>query len=73
MEQQVVYRTREMQRIEAREGRPMDAILRDLYLDRQLTVEQVADGLGLTKGTISRWLERFGIESRPMSWRRPVA
>lgn len=72
MAQQVVYRTREMQRIEAVEGRPMDAILRDLYVDQELTVAEVAARLGLTKGAISRWLERFGIERRATSWRKAV-
>lgn len=64
MEQQVVYRTREMQRIEARYGEPMGDILRRLYVEDGLTVEKVADQLGYSKGAISRWLERFGIETR---------
>lgn len=53
-----------MQRIEAARGQSMDSILRDLYLDRGLTVEQVGDDLGITKGAASRWLDRFGIERR---------
>lgn len=64
MEQQVVFRTREMQAIEAREGRPMDEILRDLYVTQGLTLEAVGDRLGITKGAASRWLERFGIRAR---------
>lgn len=58
-----------MQRIEAVRGQSMDAILRDLYVDRQLTLEDVAADLGITKGAVSRWLERFGIARRPTSWR----
>lgn len=53
-----------MQRIEARLGRPMDAILRDLYLDQGMTLAAVGAELGVTKGAVSRWLERFGIEAR---------
>lgn len=53
-----------MQRIEAERGRPMDDLLRELYLERELTVEQVGDDLGITKGAASRWLERFGIATR---------
>lgn len=64
MEQQVVYRTREMQRIEASYGEPMGDILRRLYVEDGLTVAQVAERLGFSKGAISRWLERFGIETR---------
>jgi hypothetical protein len=73
MQQQVVYRTREMQRIEAREGRPMDELLRELYLEQEQTVDQIAARFGLTKGAISRWLTTFGIEARPTSWRRKAA
>jgi len=53
-----------MQAIEARLGRPMDEILRDLYVDRGLTLEGVGAELGITKGAVSRWLERFGIPAR---------
>lgn len=53
-----------MQRLEARLGRPMDEILRELYVDRGLTLEQVGAELGITKGAASRWLERFGIDAR---------
>lgn len=53
-----------MQRIEAERKQPMDQILRELYLERKLTVEAVGAELGITKGAASRWLERFGIETR---------
>jgi hypothetical protein len=53
-----------MQSIEARLGRPMDEILRDLYVTRGLTLEAVGTELGITKGAASRWLERFGIPTR---------
>ena len=51
-----------MQVIEAREGRSMDLILRELRVEKGLTVEEVGNQLGITKGAASRWLERFGIE-----------
>lgn len=53
-----------MQRIEATRGRSIEDILRELYIDRGLTVEQVGADLGITKGAASRWLDRFGIETR---------
>lgn len=53
-----------MQRLEARMGKPMDQILRELYVDRGLNVDQVGEELGITKGAVSRWLDRFGIETR---------
>jgi DNA-binding transcriptional ArsR family regulator len=69
MEQQVVYRTREMQDLEAAWGEPMGDILRRLYLEDGLTVEQVGLRLGKSKGAISRWLERFGIPTRGHGYR----
>lgn len=61
MTQQVVLRTREMQLVEARFGRPIEEILRELRIGEDLTVEEVGKRLGITKGAASRWLERFGI------------
>ena len=60
-----------MQSIEAERGKPMDEILRDLYVTRGLTVEGVGADLGITKGAASRWLERFGIEIRRQGAARP--
>lgn len=62
-----------MQRIEADRGRGMDEILRDLYLERGLTVEQVGDDLGITKGAASRWMDRFGIQRRRQGPRTETA
>jgi hypothetical protein len=62
--QQVVYRTRQMQAIEAERGRSLEDILRELYVDRGLTLEEVGSDLGITAGAASRWCERFGIPLR---------
>jgi DNA-binding transcriptional regulator LsrR (DeoR family) len=64
MAQQVLYRTREMQRLEAERGRPIDVLLRDMYEIRGLTLDEIARDLGLSKSAVSRWLERCGIETR---------
>lgn len=53
-----------MQRIEAREGRPMDAVLRDLYVDQGLLLAEVGLRLGLSESSVSRWLAHFDIEAR---------
>ena len=42
----------------------MDEILRDLYVVRGLTLEEVGKDLGITKGAASHWLARFGIPTR---------
>lgn len=53
-----------MQLLEAEHGRPIDELLRSLYVDDELGVEEIAGRLHLTKGTVSRWMARFGIQSR---------
>ena len=53
-----------MQRLEAVHGVPMGDLLRRLYVDEGLTVDQVGAFLGITKGAASRWLDRFGVEIR---------
>lgn len=53
-----------MQLVEARRGKPIEEILRELYIERGLTVGEVGAELGITKGAVSRWLERVGIRTR---------
>lgn len=59
-----------MQEIEAREGRPIEAIVRDLYERQGLTLEQAAGKLGITKSALSRWLPQLGITARRSGPRR---
>lgn len=53
-----------MQFLEAELGRPIDELLREMYEERGLRVEDIATELNLTKGTVSRWLAHFGISTR---------
>jgi len=39
-------------------------LLYELYVERELTTEEVGDRLGVTGWTISRWLDEFGIKTR---------
>jgi hypothetical protein len=50
-----------MQQIEAREGRPIDEILRG-YLAEGLTYDEIGKRLGITKGAVSHWMDRFRVE-----------
>jgi hypothetical protein len=59
-----LIRTREMQVLEATHGKPINELLTELYVTRGLTVDAVGAALGVTKGTVSRWLERCGIPAR---------
>ena len=54
-----------MQLIEAEHGKPIDELLRSLYIDEGLDFDEVGARLGgLSKGTVSRWMARFGIPAR---------
>ena len=53
-----------MQRIEAREGRPLDELLRDLYVDQGLLLSEIGERFGLGESAVSRWLAHFDIPTR---------
>lgn len=53
-----------MQIIEHRLGRPLDEVLRELYVEKGMTVKQVAAELGVSIASVSTWMARFGIEAR---------
>lgn len=61
-----------MQLVEARFGRPIDQLLRELYLDEGLTQSQIAEKLGVRRATVSRWMQVLGIESRYLGQRGRV-
>jgi hypothetical protein len=42
-------------------------VLRDLYVDEEMSTIEVADELGTKSGTISKWLDRHDIEARSIS------
>ena len=54
--------TQPMRRVQARIGRPLDEYIREQYEVR--TQAEIAAALGVTIGTISKWMARLGIEAR---------
>lgn len=56
-----VLKSRAEQIIEARLGRDIRDVLRDLYQDRGLTQEQIAVELGITRSTVVEWMKRHQI------------
>jgi transposase len=54
-----------MQRVEARYGRYLRDLLTEWYVDEGLTLHQIGDRLGITKGAVSRWIDPFSIDTRP--------
>ena len=54
-----------MQVVELRLGRPIEDVIREWHYDDGLSQQEVAARLGLSSGTLSRWMERLGIPVRP--------
>lgn len=50
-----------------RTGRPVDELLRDLYVTRRLSQADIATELGLSRMTVAMWLREYGItrDERP--------
>lgn len=58
--------------VESRTGRQIEALLRDLYVDRRHSQQEIADALSangapVSRALISEWLRDFGIrrDDRP--------
>lgn len=61
MSQQGLFKSREEQAVEARFGRDITDILRDLYHERRLNQAQMAQELGVSRSTVVEWMQRRGI------------
>lgn len=59
-----------MRRVEARLGRPLSEYLTEQY--RVHTLGEIATELGVDAVTVSRWMDRLGIERR-FQGQRPTA
>ena len=51
--------------IERNEGKPIDALLRELYVDKGMTLHAMSGLLGVNAGALSRWMDDYGIPRRP--------
>jgi hypothetical protein len=58
--------TAKMRRVEQATGQPIRVYLMDAYLVRGQSTTEIAADTDTDKGTISRWLARFGIPARPV-------
>lgn len=73
MQGRIHVKTAGMQQVEARFGKPIDALLSELYADQGLTQDQIAEHIAVDVTTVRRWMERFGIVTRWMGPRTPKA
>lgn len=53
--------------VRQRTGREPDALLRELYVDRRHSQEEIAAALGIHRMTVGQWLREYGItrDDRP--------
>ena len=56
--------------VEHRTGRELEPLLRELYVDKRHTQDEIAEALGVHRITVLKWLQDFGV-TRPE--RRDVA
>lgn len=62
--------TQGMQLVEARLGRDLADYLRDAYEVRELAQVDIAAEIGVDAATVSRWMARYGIETRVIGHRK---
>jgi len=53
--------------VAARTGREVDALLRELYVERRYNLTEIGEALGVSRETVRQWLEAAGIsrDDRP--------
>lgn len=54
--------------LEAWQGKPLDKLLVELYIDEDLTVEQISKRLNISVGVIHNYLRKFNIDKQPKLW-----
>ena len=60
----VLLKSRPMQKVEIRLGRPLEEFLDERYNQDGRTQRQIADELGVDDSTVNRWMAALGIEAR---------
>jgi transposase len=59
--------------VHERTGRDVPDLLRDLYVERRYSQQEIADHLGVSRGAIVGWLNRYGISRDDRTPLEPVA
>lgn len=57
-----IFKSRAMLRVEERIGQTLEAYFQDRY--RTLTQTQIAEDLGVSGATVSRWMRELEVETR---------
>ena len=62
MQRNPELRSYPQQIVEAKTGRDVAEYLRELFVDRRLTDDEIADLFGVSRHTILAWRRQFGID-----------
>lgn len=57
----MVYKTKTKKNIEERYGKPLRDIVNDLYIGCNMSLNAVADELGVSKRTLVNWRRELGV------------
>ena len=49
-----------------RTGKPVEVVLRELYVDQGLSQADIAEQLGISRMTVAMWLREFSIDKPPV-------
>ena len=55
-------------RIEREYGKPIQELLREMYVEKGMTMREIAEVLDVNIRTIQRWSKECGIQARKMMW-----
>ena len=54
--------------IETWQGKPLDELLIELYIDEDLTIKEVAERLSISVGVVHNYLRKFNIDKQTKLW-----
>lgn len=55
------FKSRSEQAVEARFGRDIATVLREMYHERRLSQAQMANELGVSRSTVVEWMQRHDV------------
>lgn len=55
------------QLVEAREGRELPELLRDLFVSERMTKGEIAKRLGVGRDTVARWIDENDVDPRKVA------
>lgn len=52
--------------VQERTGRPIEDLLRDLYVEKGRTDAEIAQAIGVTRAVVQQWRSQMGIKREPL-------